>query len=390
MPLPIGYIFGQGLASIARGAGSFAGRAATAIGTGGAIATGMALFDPATRTARYAANRRIPNALPDPETLLGNYYANRTSYVDLVELMKAQGFDIAGAKYPGSAGSIAWENAIDLARPLWSMDDHHKWWRQGRIPFARMVDLLSRKGFTDPEQVKLYLYDYENLPVDVIRGLYLLGILDAQSAASRLEKHGWYGLDAGRIIESWDTVPAPFETLTLLNRGNISTQTAERYLEAQGYKSNVTRSHFMQLKNQIPSASDLIHFALRESWDQAIVDAYGYDSEFPKPFKHWMKKQGFDWAEDIVTDDGTTIKGVNWPNLYWRSHWRAISPEQAYVALHRFRGKPDDPATWRVPGVKPFTTEDVSRVLKIADSALALVAVAAGETGIPTTDTLPN
>lgn len=354
---------GFGLSS---GAG-LAGTVARGVLVGGAISSGMALFDPATRTARYAANKRVPNALPDPEVLLANYYANKTSYPDLVKLMAAQGFDIAGESYPNSIGSRAWEQAVELAKPQWGFQEYLKWWRQGRINFAQTVDTLSRRGFTDPFNVNLWLYDYENLPIEVIRNLFLLGEIDEQGAVNLLAPHGHYGNDALRIISTWRNYPGVVETIALLNRGVIPFNTAEEWLRANGLVDDDARLQVLELKNAIPSPSDLIHFAVREAWDDNVSATYGYDAEFPQEFRYWAGKQGLDWSEPVPMPDGSVKPGKPWPQLYWRSHWRAISPEQAYVALHRFRGDPANPATWRVPGVRPFTATDVDNVLKIAD-----------------------
>jgi hypothetical protein len=155
--------------------------------------------------------------------------------------------------------------------------------------------------------------------------------------------------------------------MTLANRRVLTAAQFDENLMRLGYRQQDDREKITRLLQQIPGPSDLVRFGLREVWDPAVVTEFGYDDEFPVPFSYWMQQQGMDWSEDVVVPGGDNIPGVTWAKAYWRAHWQSISPTQAYEMLHRLRGNKNDPATWRVPGVRPFDIDDVRRVLKIAD-----------------------
>lgn len=87
----------------------------------------------------------------------------------------------------------------------------------------------------------------------------------------------------------------------------------------QGYDSEITallEKDFMYY----PGATDFIRFAVRETFKPAVVEAYGYDQEFPKDMVPYAAKAGL---------------SEEWLKHYWRAHWEIPSPRQGYEMLHR-------------------------------------------------------
>jgi len=87
-----------------------------------------------------------------------------------------------------------------------------------------------------------------------------------------------------------------------------------------------------------PSAQDFISFGVREVFNEAVVNKYGYDRDFPKDILPHAKKCGI--REDQL----------KW---YWRAHWILPSPRQGYEMLRR--GEID--------------REELSELLRISDMA---------------------
>lgn len=120
-------------------------------------------------------------------------------------------------------------------------------------------------------------------------------------------------------------------------------------------------------QNQYPSASELVTFALRECWDQATVNRYQYDAEFPTEFKEFMKRLGFDGQAN--PNPGNVNANANtptWSQIYWRAHWRIISPTQAYEMFQRLRPNRLD-RFGALPNLRTFTLEDLRTSLKVND-----------------------
>jgi len=86
------------------------------------------------------------------------------------------------------------------------------------------------------------------------------------------------------------------------------------------------------LQKPIPGVSDLIHFQVREAFDERVSAKYGYDEEYPKELETWLSKQGLDYR----LSDWPNVQGqppLTWGQIYWRAHWQTPSPTQAYQML---------------------------------------------------------
>jgi len=99
---------------------------------------------------------------------------------------------------------------------------------------------------------------------------------------------------------------------------------------AGGAKKYVDLARWLQ--KPIPGVSDLIHFQVREAFDERVSAKYGYDEEYPKELETWLGKQGLDYR----LSDWPNVQGqppLTWGQIYWRAHWQTPSPTQAYQML---------------------------------------------------------
>lgn len=87
-----------------------------------------------------------------------------------------------------------------------------------------------------------------------------------------------------------------------------------------------------------PAPADFIRFAVRDTFNEAVVTKYQYDLDYPTAIDPYVAKAG-------MTPE--------WLKHYWRAHWELPSAMQSFEMLHR--------------GL--ITQEDIRILLRIADMA---------------------
>lgn len=336
------------------------------------------LTGPMGRDADYASNRFFTalQSLPPPPVLISLYYAgkfgdpNTAVATDrLWSYLENFGIQRIGSSPLSRDRAVASRTMVDMARPFLPIGDWLSAYRSGFAGTTRreVELLLGRAGILDAQQQSIAIdLGVPPSPGDTLRW-YFSELIDDETASKWLN---WSGYTNADVIAAAKAARPPIslgEAIQLANREVLSISEWATNLKRMGYGDPDQQIQLAELLKQIPGPSDLIRFSVREVWDENVVREFGYDEEFPQEAAYWLRQQGYDWTEDVTLPDGSTVPGVKWPLAYWRSHWQVISPGQAYEMLHRLRGDPANPATWRVPGVKPFTIDDVKRVLKIAD-----------------------
>lgn len=326
-----------------------------------------AMLTPVKREMHVRSNRIGRTITPPLDVLVKLYYAGRLTWAELSDGMLNHSIATGVGYQEPDQRKRAWYNYVDLARPMPDIERMVNWYRQDRVTPSRLVSAIRRRGFTDRSMIDLVKDSYENLDVGTLYRLLYRNLISPADCEPYLRALGFIRpVDQQLLLNSRFNPPAPGELLVMLNRDIITTGEADLYMQWLGF-DNRESGYLQKLRFEIPGPSDLVRFSVREVWDQNVVDEFGYDNEFPVEFTYWMRKQGLDWTEDVTGPGGQVIPGVSWPRAYWRSHWNMISPSQSYEMLHRLRGNKADPATWRVPGVRPWDIDDVRRVLKVDD-----------------------
>lgn len=364
------------------------------------------------------SNAVLQNLYPSIAQAISLFYQQRITEEQLKKLMEAQGADYEFAPVGGEhVLKTAWRSVVQDARPKFTPQDYLKWNRQGRLAEPELVEVLRQQGLVSPVERTMFLGHYENLPISVAIGLWYRGLITDATMRELMRANGFRDVDAAAFfsglrspvdinmaLQLWrtgiydrDAAKEVFkqnglvggawqdlfltsntqrysnsEGLVLWNREAITEAALDDILRFNGVERGIDRTNIKELAKGIPSPSDLVVFSVREVWNAPVVARFGYDQEFPPEFAYWMSKQGYDWSEDVPLPGGGVLPGVSWPRAYWRAHWQAISPQLAYQMHQRFRGDPANAATWSVPGIPPFTLDDVRTVLKIADYPPAL------------------
>lgn len=405
----------------------FAAAYSAAIGRGSSIAGGLARSvalahaDAAmggwtsaiSRMACTESNAIFQNLYPAIDQTISLWYQKEITDAQLKELLEAQGVDYEFVAVAGEHKlRRAWRSFVQNSRPRYDPNQYWKWWKQGRVTAADLREIQDQAGLGNAFEVALFEGHWEELPIDTALTLWYRGLLTDARLIQILISSGLRGDDITQFLAGARQPISAGDAIALHRRALIGRAAANEILGWQGYKDDATRAalldgaserlsipeamvlfnrrkvgwpylqsildwhgvkrpedqaNYGELLKAMPTPSDLVNFSVRDVWQEDVVRRFGYDEEFPPEFQYWMRQQGFDWGEAVPLGGGAVSPVVPWPQIYWRAHWRALSPEQAFVLHQRFRGDPDNPITWSVPGIRPFTEADVDTVLKIAD-----------------------
>jgi len=182
---------------------------------------------------------------------------------------------------------------------------------------------------------KLFRGEYSNLG-DLLEDAMDPGPLAIAGIAGLLVLVQVVGLMVGTAFETWVTPMAmPYQQATMarvgaalltvgvvqqaLNRGFIDEATAVDHLSRQGY-SGQARTALLELRNLIPSPTDLIRMAVREVFNPQLRQQLTLDAEYPDALTPWARQLGY---------------SEEWAGNFWAAHWDLPSPSQGYEMLHR-------------------------------------------------------
>lgn len=119
----------------------------------------------------------------------------------------------------------------------------------------------------------------------------------------------------------------------LLMRGKIDRPTYETRIRELGYTQDHDAQDVLDLLQQIPPATDLVRFMVRDAEDTVNVNWTESDRIFKDKWKGQLEK----WTRQQGIDE-------NYMLYVWRSHWQLPSPGQLFDMLHRLSRLPgDDP-----------------------------------------------
>lgn len=260
---------------------------------------------------------------------------------------------------------------------------------QGFVDDAELKYALKRAGYKADARQSPYLAQRPALTLDQLRDGWWIGTIGPADAKRHGDMLGYAGdipdiagafpglqgaaerqIDIpARLYEQLATERAytEEETLALFYRQEIPLDTARNHIAAQGIVGVMRQDEWLRSRRPIPGPTDLERFAVRDVWDPQVVQRFEYDAEYPVPFDFWMRQVGYGWGADQVVPGVQPGQQTDWARAYWRAHWATMSPSMAFECYHRLR--PNRIANYQatVPGVQPFTFQDVLTVLKVAD-----------------------
>lgn len=174
-----------------------------------------------------------------------------------------------------------------------------------------------------------------------------------------------------RVADARRSKLTALQTVVLYLRGKIDKAEYETRIRALGFVRPSDAGDIYELSQQIPPASDLVRFMVRDTGDEALVQKFGMDADFGAKFAgkipDWAKAQGV--SEDYMRS-------------VWRAHWSIPSPTQLYEMYHRLRNLPDgDPRRVSLDEVKTALEQQdilpfwIEKLLAVSFAPLRLVDV---------------
>ncbi len=202
-------------------------------------------------------------------------------------------------------------------------------------------------------------------PVNLIE-LRHRGLISESVYKGEMVKQGFDDGRAGLLFEGSETLLNGYETVALFRRGQIDEGKRDEILGNLGYtEERITQ--LMGVTEQIPSAGDVIAFAVREVYSPEIARAFGQ----------------YEGVEDVLREAESDIKATGMTEdafkKFWAAHWVLPSLRQGFEMLHRqivsedqlqqLMVASDIMPFWREKltqmSFSPFTRVDVRRMHKL-------------------------
>lgn len=342
-------------------------------------------FAPVTRTFGYIANASAPNMGPDPSDLIELFHRGHLTRTEFTDAMQQCG--IAAKPHTADRNwSAYWERVIRMKGP-WSHPETVHWlFKMGVLNEAQADKAWKDAGGMSLNDMSYLANSTPSLsPTDLRWGIFT-GSWSKDWAVRTLSANGYGEYDnAKTVLDNAPTVSIQQAT-DLMRRGFYHIGRFREVLARNGITLPDDVMDSFELLKNLPNPSDVVQMAVKDAWDPAVVAKFRYDEDFPQEFQYWMGKLGYGWQEDVTLADGTVIPGETWAKLMWRSHWRNVSPAQAYQMQQRLA--PDVAWRWQAlfPGVLPWNQGDTMDLLKVNDYAPAfrdrLAAIAYGHLGV--------
>jgi hypothetical protein len=164
-----------------------------------------------------------------------------------------------------------------------------------------------------------------NLPVpSALIDLRYRKLIKPEQYRELMKKQGYNEEWAEKLYRGAERLLSAEELISAKWRGILKGEEFKAYMEKLGLTEDDIKIA-EQVRKPIPSATDIVRFAVRDVYTPEIVKKYGYD-EYPEGF----------W--DAIGND-LERTGMDKADLekYWEAHWELPSPMQGYEFLHRLQ-----------------------------------------------------
>ncbi len=135
--------------------------------------------------------------------------------------------------------------------------------------------IMKNTGLGEKQIDLLFIALYRPYDENIIRDLYLRGVLNEDRMFMRMRELGFTDTRIKEMVQGWPL---------------------------------------------IPGAQDLFHLVAKEAFEPDMIEHYGYADEFPDEQVKWLGMQGI---------------SKEWALKYWYAHWETPAIQQGYEMLHR-------------------------------------------------------
>lgn len=145
------------------------------------------------------------------------------------------------------------------------------------------------------------------------------GFISDEQLRNTLGRYGFSDDAQGALFKLREQLLGAGELVELQRRGSIDSDTYARGLGALGYSAE-SAARLTELGLYIPTAQDVVQFAVREVYTPEISEKYGQFQDFPKNALDDFKRAGLTQEQ---------------ASKYWAAHWQLPSIEMAMHMYHR-------------------------------------------------------
>ena len=149
--------------------------------------------------------------------------------------------------------------------------------------------------------------------------LYRRGIISDDDLHQFTTSGGWPDWQTEQMKKLSEVLISEGDLLNGYWRGELSDATVDVQLKQRGYSGQYI-TLWKSLSERIPSPASLVSIAVREGFDDAVANKFGYDEAFPGQAAEAAEKGGMP---------------TKWFKRLWRAHWRLPSITQGFDMYHR-------------------------------------------------------
>lgn len=298
------------------------------------------VFNPDLKSVNYTAWDRRPRLIPDLESLWDAYRRGFISASAMTTYGAWQGVPWLEnpAQFQPAALNASFagvENASARVN-LWDRVFQSK---LARPSISQGADLFMRRQITEDSYKEILTYN---------------------------------GADVQAFLNLKDTLYSPLDLGILAEAYTRGTITRQQFLDGLA-RLGITRPMAIrvvdELREVLPTVSDLVLFGIRDVWDADRVAQGRLFDEVPAEYIEWANKIGLGGRSGVVPPGRMQGDSARWSELHWASHWQNVPANMLFEMYRRLR--PDRIARYVAQGfqIQPFTLEMLRAGLKIDDYA---------------------
>lgn len=245
--------------------------------------------------AKYAAMAQNQTLLPGPDAMVQCWLNGSITDSSLTEGMKRHNIRI------GPNAEAGW------------FANHKAWWNNvldGQIP---------------------------KLPLQALYWAYYAGYIDDDQWKQLIKRYKFRSEQADILKWSMYGTFTPLDAVISYFRGAWDEDLTIRRIRKAMHCNEKDARDILNNNRFIPPPTDLIRFAYRDVFDEAVRKRDNLEAEFSdqKDLREWFGAQGI--GEVTINKGKPSEKTLDLPLAYWVAHWQLPSPGQVYEMLHRLR-----------------------------------------------------
>lgn len=187
----------------------------------------------------------------------------------------------------------------------------------GSMPSAVSTSLTQSANYLCPVQLPS--------PSEAVSA-YMANTITDETLKCWVKASGMKWESFSHVVDAQQSKPIPADLVSLWRRKVINDDQYLQRMRELGFTNPRYATEVAFLSNQIPPASDLVRFMVRDTDDERVVQQFGLDDEFEAKFGQQI--QDWSYAQGV---DPTYMRYI------WRAHWSIPSPTQLFEFWHRLR-----------------------------------------------------